>query len=266
MDSIKLSIVILNYKTAGLVKQCLKGLRLVKINFPYEVIVVDNNSHDDIRSIITQDFMEVKLISAPRNSGFATGNNLGIKQTQGEFIMILNPDIAVLAGSLEKMIKFLESHNKLGMVVPKLLNPDRSLQYSTWRFPPLLMPIYRRTFLGKTKKAQKILDWYLMKDKDHDVNRPVAWALGACMMVKREALEDVGLFDERYFLYVEDTDWCRRFWQKNWRIYYVADAKMIHYHMRESAEKFFSRLNFIHLTSWLKYFWKFKGQPKVKIS
>lgn len=266
MDSVRLSIVILNYKTAGLVKQCLKGLKAMHSNFSYEIIVVDNNSQDNIKLILDKDFKDVKFIEAKRNKGFAAGNNLGIKQAQGRLIMILNPDIAVLEGSLNKMMEFLEAHDNVGMVVPKLLNPDRSLQYSTWRFPPLLMPIYRRTFLGKTKPAQKVLDWYLMKDKGHDKNQPIAWALGACMMIKREAIKDVGLFDERYFLYVEDTDWCRRFWLKGWQIYYVSDAKMIHYHMRESAERFFSKLNFIHLTSWLKYFWKFKGKSKIKIT
>lgn len=266
MATVKLSIIILNYKTAGLVKYCLKGLYNLKFIFTYEVIVVDNNSGDNIEAILKNDFREVKFIPAAKNQGFAAGNNLGITQARGELIMLLNPDIAVLAGSVEKMMTFLDSHQAVGMVVPKLLNPDRSLQYSTWRFPTLLMPIYRRTFLGRTNKARQVLDWYLMKDKDHDIDQPIAWALGACMLVKRRAIEEVGLLDERYFLYVEDTDWCRRFWQAGWQVYYLAESKMVHYHMRESAEKFFSRLNFIHLTSWLKYFWKFKNSPKIKIS
>ncbi len=259
MDKVEkpvVSIVILNYKRAGLVKQCIKGIvKLAAV--PYEIIVVDNNSQDDIEKVVDQ-FYQVRLIKAKKNRGFAAGNNLGIKQAQGEFIMIINPDIAVLEGSIEAMVQFLEQHPEAGMVVPQLLNPDGSIQMSVMRFPTLLIPLYRRTWLERTKKGQSKLDWYLLREWDHQSIREIEWALGACMMVRRQALNEVGLMDERYFLYVEDTDWCRRFWQQGWKIYYLPSAKMVHYHARESAGKFLSKLNIVHLISWFKYFWKFR--------
>ncbi len=266
MDKIKLSIIILNYKSAGLVKQCLKGLGNLSLDFSYEIIVVDNNSHDNLEEMIIKNYPNVKFIRAKKNRGFASGNNFGLRKAVGDYLLILNPDIAVLEGSLQKMLAFLKHNEKIGMVVPQLLNPDRTIQNSVMRFPRFIIPVYRRTFLGKFTKPKKMLKWYLMKDWDHNSNRVIEWALGACMMVKREALEDVGYLDERYFLYVEDTDWCRRFWEKDWQINYVASARMIHYHMRESAENFFTKLNIIHILSWLKYFWKFKNRKKIKLT
>lgn len=257
MDQIKLSIIILNYRSAGLVKQCLKGIEKYLINISYEIIVVDNNSPDKLLNL-PELFPQIKFILLSKNKGFAAGNNAGIKVAKGNFILILNPDIAVLPGSIEKMITYLLEHKKVGMVVPQLLNPDRTIQFSVMRFPKWWLPILRRTFLGNFTWAAKWLNWYLYKDWDHLTVKKVDWALGACLLVKREALLQVGLFDERYFLYVEDTDWCRRFWQKGWEIIYLPSAQLIHYHMRESAEKFFSKINFIHFISWLKYFWKFR--------
>ncbi|MFA5879280.1 MAG: glycosyltransferase family 2 protein [Candidatus Margulisiibacteriota bacterium] len=258
MAEIKLSIVILNYHSAGLVKQCLRGI-VNNISFnDYEIIVVDNNSQDNLLKLQVI-YPQVKFILLPSNHGFAAGNNAGLREAGGRYILVLNPDIAVLEGSIEKMISYLDNNLQVGMVVPQLLNPDRSIQYSVMRFPKWWLPLFRRTFLGGGFKAQQWLAWYLMKDWDHLTNHSIDWALGACMLVRSETLASVGLLDERYFLYVEDTDWCRRFWQNNWEIHYVAGAQLIHYHRRESADKFFSKLNFIHLISWFKYFWKFKN-------
>jgi len=259
MVKTELSIIILNYQSAGLVRQCLRGIINNLTGLEYEIIVVDNASKQGLDNLPTL-FSDVKFINLPNNKGFAAGNNAGIRQAKGEKILILNPDIAVLPQAIERMNNYLQSHKEVGMVVPQLLNPDRSIQYSVMRFPKWWLPLLRRTKLGNISWAKKWLDWYLYRDWDHQSNREVDWALGACLLIKRQALNDVGLLDERYFLYVEDTDWCRRFWQKNWRIVYLSDAKMVHYHMRESAEKFFSRLNFIHLMSWFKYFWKFKSK------
>ncbi len=262
MAKVELSIVILNYRSTGLVKQCLKGLQDNLSELNYEVIVVDNSSPDKLANLPTL-FPKVKFIFLTKNRGFAAGNNAGLKVAQGDYILVLNPDIAVLAGSIESMLRYLKSNNSVGMVVPQLLNPDRSIQFSVMRFPKWWLPLLRRTFLGDLEWANKWLDWYLYQEWDHLSIKKVDWALGACLLVKREALDQVGLLDERYFLYVEDTDWCRRFWKNGWEIVYLPTAQLVHYHMRESAEKFFSKLNFIHFISWLKYFWKFKGFKKI---
>lgn len=260
MNKPKLSLIILNYKNAGLVKQCVKGVLNNPSKVPLEIIVVDNNSHDNCLEIVKNNWPQVITLVAKENRGYAAGNNLGLKRAQGDYVMILNPDVAVMPDTLDKLIDFMDTHPKVGIAAPKLINPDGTVQISAYTFPRFWMPIFRRTPLGYLPRAQKALTRYLMLDWDHKDNRPVDWLLGACLIIRREALEQVGFLDERYFLYVEDTDWCRRFWQKDWQVYYVADVAMVHYHQRQSAGAsfwgLFNKTTWIHITSWLKYFHK----------
>ncbi|MCK4968462.1 MAG: glycosyltransferase family 2 protein, partial [Candidatus Aenigmarchaeota archaeon] len=148
-----LSIIILNYKSKGLLKQCLKGILLLHLSFQYEIIVVDNASNDHCNKMIKEEFSQVKIILASFNRGYAAGNNLGMKIAQGKYVLILNPDIAVLKNSIEQLIKFMEQHSTAGMVGPKLINPNGSRQFSCFRFPRWYTPILRRTLLGRLPKA-----------------------------------------------------------------------------------------------------------------
>jgi len=203
-------------------------------------------------------------IQAENNGGFAVGNNLGIRQSNGKYVLILNPDVAIVAGGLEKMVDFMNQHEKIGMVGPKLINPDGSIQESCRRFPSWPVPFFRRTILGRLPQGRRMLDYYLMEDWDHGSNRPVDWLFGACLLVRRVALEKVGLFDERFFMYFEDLDLCRRFWEDNFQVYYFSDVEMVHYHQKLSAEKsgvlgVFSKAGRIHIFSGLKYFAKYFG-------
>jgi len=261
-----LSIIILNYKTRGLLKQCLKGIRLFNLPLKYEIIVVDNASNDGTAEMMKEEFKEVKFIQSEFNRGFSAGNNLGIKEARGKYLLLLNPDIAVLNNAIFKMYQFMEANPKIGLAGPKLLNPDGTIQMSVKRFPSFWAHLYRRTPLGKLPFARRVIREYLMMDWDHKDSRPVDWVLGGSMIVRREALDKVGLLDERFFLYFEDVDWCRRFWQAGWQVYYIAEAEMVHYYKRESAEnpglgglfKFPTRA---HIASGIKYFVKYLGVP-----
>ncbi len=280
-----LSIIILNYKQKGLVKQCIKGILSAHINFDYEIIVVDNGSGDDTIPAVRELFSEkpVSALSTPslltpllpklpplftiqseKNGGFAYGNNLGIKKARGKYVVILNPDIAVVPGGFEKIVDFLEHNPKVGIAGPKLINPDGSVQDSCRRFPTLPVPLLRRTVFGKMAFAKKFLDDYLMADFDHNTNRSVDWLFGACLVMRRDVFQKVGLFDERFFLYFEDLDLCRRCWEAGLAVYYFAEVEMVHYHQRLSAEKagvlgVFGPAGRIHLASGLKYFAKYLG-------
>jgi len=260
-----LSIVILNYKTKNLVKQCIKGIKMQNLPMEHETIVVDNASGDDVGDMLLEKFPDIKFIQSEENQGYAAGNNLGIKQAQGRYILILNPDVAVWENSIERLHKFMEENRDVAVAGPKLINPDKTRQYSCYRFPRFLTPIYRRTPLGKLSFAKKDLENYLMKDFDHGSNKEVDWLLGACWLVRKEAIDKVGLMDERFFLYFEDIDWCKRFWQSGYKVYYVPEAKMVHYHERLSAQESWTRglLNQAtrtHVKSWLKYFLKYKNE------
>lgn len=257
-----ISIIIVNYKTPGLLQQCIRGIQLVNIPLSYEIIVIDNASNDGSKGIVAEKFPHVAFVGNATNIGLAKAINIGLQRSRGEFIMILNPDIAVLEGAVEKLHQFLLEHPKVALVAPRLVNPDGTTQLSCYKFPGKMIPVYRRTPLGRLPWAKKMLQEYLMLDWDHNDNRAVDWVLGACMLIRRSAVDDVGFMDERFFLYFEDVDWCRRFWSNGWSVYYVADAKMVHYHQRLSAESpglsgIFSKATRIHILSGMKYFMKY---------
>lgn len=258
-----ISIVILNYKSAGLVKNCLKSLEELRLPYEYEVILVDNNSQDGSAEYFKNNFFNYQLVASGKNLGFAGGNNLGIRKARGQFILLLNPDIVIFSDAVKRMMDFMKNHPQVGLLGPKLVNPDGTLQYSSSFFPDWRLPFYRRTFLGDTAKGRVWIDHYLMKDWDHASNRSVDWLYGACLFIRKEAIDQVGLLDERYFMYMEDMDWCRRFWLKKWEVWYLAEASVIHYHQRESAlggglAGLFKKSGRVHLTSWLKYYLKWK--------
>ncbi len=258
-----LSIIILNYKSAGLVRQCVRGIFEAKPRLSFEVIVADNASGDGCCVWLGEHYPNVRCLPLHENRGFAAGNNAGIKEAKGDYVLILNPDITVLPGQLESLVVFMESHPRCGLAGPKLVNPDGSLQYSTYMFPSFWLPLFRRTALGSLPAMSPKLREYQMMDWDHKESRTVDWMLGACLIARRTAIDQVGLLDERYFLYVEDTDWCRRFWKKQWEVWYIASVEIVHFHERLSAQRplltaLFSRITWIHIASWLKYFKKWR--------
>lgn len=270
-NNMDLSIIILNYKAKGLTKQCLKSLQLLNPKIKYEIIVVDNASHDGTAEMVREEFPEIKLIESMVNCGYAAGNNLGIRKATGKYLMILNPDVSIMNNSIDVLYRFMEDHPSVGLAGPKLINPDGTTQTSCRTFPSWqTLLLYRRTPLGRLPGPRRKLHRHLMLDFDHRQNKTVDWMIGACFFVRASALSKVGLLDERFFLYLEDIDWCRRFWQEGYQVYYVAEAEMIHYHQRFSAENpgikgIFSYATRIHITSAIKYFTKYYG-TKVPIT
>ncbi len=260
-----LSIVILNYKTRGLVKMCLRGLLNVPTRFAREIIVVDNASYDGTPEMVAREFPQVRIIASETNTGFGGGNNVGIASATGRYVIIMNPDIVVLDDALDRLVTFMDQNPDVGFVGPRLSNPDGSVQYSCYRFPTPMTPVYRRTPLGRTARGKVALRDYLMTDWDHAETRDVDWLLGACIMMRREVLQKIGLFDDRFFLYFEDTDLCRRVWEAGYRVVYFPDSRIIHYHRRESSGSVFSLFtNWIareHVKSGIKYFLKYRGKP-----
>ncbi|MDD5110146.1 MAG: glycosyltransferase family 2 protein [Patescibacteria group bacterium] len=258
-----ISVVILNYRQRGLVRQCLRGVLLSKPRCSYEVIVVDNHSHDRCLEMVAEQFPWAVRLQSPVNGGFSAGNNLGIRTARGRYILILNPDIALLEGQLDALLEFCESHPRVGVVGPRLTYPLGAPQESCRRFPQLFIPLYRRTLLGRLPSVQRKLDAFLMRDFNHAECRPVDWLMGACLLVRRETFDAVGLFDEKYFLYYEDLDFCRRCWDAHWEVWYVAHVAPVHYHQRLSAHGgrltavVANRAAWHHLRSALRYYGKY---------
>ncbi len=256
-----LSIIIVSYNTKDLLLQCLKSIykeNIIKSIF--EVIVVDNNSSDATCGMIKQEFPRVRLVENADNKGFTKANNQGIRISRGNYILFLNPDTVVKNNVFDKMVEFMGLHPEAGIVGPKLLYPNGSLQLSCRRFYTLRAILMRRTFLGKIFPYSKSLKNHLMTDWDHNEIHEVDWLLGACLMIRRELINQIGLLDEKYKMYFEDVDLCYRVKKAGYKIYYYSDADVIHYHRRESAQRF-SKKTIWHIQSAIRFFdkhgWKF---------
>jgi GT2 family glycosyltransferase len=256
-----ISVVIVNYRSKIKLINCLESLdKSDWSDLSYEIIVVENNSGDSLDGLIHV-YKNVKLIISEKNLGMGGGNNLGITQSSGEYILIANPDLIFKEGAILEMYQYLKHNLEAAMVGPKLLNPDASLQYSCARFPNIFLPLFRRTAFGRYFPS--FSNKYLMKKDDYSCIKEVDWLLGACLLVRRGELFINGkLFDERFFMYFEDVDLGKRTRLLNKKTVYLPGAEVIHDHMRSSARLpwykaiFFDKLAREHLRSWFRYFKK----------
>lgn len=256
-----ISLIILNYNNAGLTRECVKNIKAHATAACIEIIVVDNSNDPRLAEILSVRYPDVQYIPLVKNVGFARGNNVGVAASHGRYVAIINYDITPLAGAFDELLAYMDTHSEVGIAGPRLHNPDGSVQESCYRFHTVLTPIYRRLMFGKMLFGKKHLDSFLMKDANLSEPADVDWLLGAFLFVRREALTEVGLFDERFFLYFEDTDWCRRFWNARWRVRYLPQVRMLHLHLRDSAHTMglhalLHATTRIHVHSGIKYFIK----------
>lgn len=216
-----ISIVIVSWNVQEYLRRCLNSLRAdIDQILKNEIIVVDNNSIDDTIAMLTRQFPEVKLIHNKHNLGFARANNQGIEISQGKFVMLLNPDTEVKKGCISTLISFLQSHDRVGVVGPRLLNLDGTVQASGLNFPSLA-----NSLSGYFRLRREVTGAYFVHaSQPIKVNALV----GACLLVRREVIDQVGGFDEDYFMYVEEADWCYRIRNRGWHIYYVPEAQVYH--------------------------------------
>jgi GT2 family glycosyltransferase len=262
----KLSIITVNYKSRELTRLLLKGIQQCNLELPFECILVNNSPADGTVEMANENFPWVKALDAPGNIGYGAGINLGMKQVSGEFVLILNADTVVFPGQIEKLVAAAEAMPRAGLLGPRMENPNRSMQRTFCRFPTLFTPVYRRTVLGRTPWGKSELERYLMHDADHEQAMLADWIIGGCLLMRREALEALGGFDERFFMYFEDVDICRRTWEAGWQVVYFPHASFVHYHHRESDVRrpwqvLTNRTSRIHITSAVKYFLKYWGKP-----
>ncbi|HEX6790476.1 MAG TPA: glycosyltransferase [Candidatus Krumholzibacteria bacterium] len=250
------SVVIVTYNSARVIGACLDSLQADGASGLAEVIVVDNASPDESVDVVRRGYPWVTLIAGRENLGYSKGVNLGLQHARGRFVLILNPDTVVRRGVLRKLIDFVERTPDAGIVGPKLVFHDGTVQLSCRRFYTLRVLLLRRTPLGKLFPNARAAREHLMMDFDHNSTREVDWVLGAAMFVRREAVDNVGMMDERFFLYFEDVDWCYRMKQRGLKVYYLADAVIEHAHKRESAQAVLNRSFVAHLVSLFRYYEK----------
>lgn len=256
------SFIILNYKSKLLTRECVKGILNAGFDFDFEVIVVDNGSCDSVCALMDERFGDqVQCISLKKNIGMGAGNNVGFKKARGEYVMVLNPDTVLTKQSVEPLLAFAEEHKKAGIIAPKLLNPDGTMQHSAHKFPDILMPFYRRTPLGRTNHGKQYLAEYTISENKLTQATTVDWVFGPAFLISREVVEKIGGYDERFFLFLEDTDLCKSVWNAGYEVWYIPDAIVIHYPHRLSGHtmgllSLTKKTTWNHIASWIKYFWK----------
>jgi N-acetylglucosaminyl-diphospho-decaprenol L-rhamnosyltransferase len=197
---------------------------------------VDNGSSDGTVTMLREEFPTIDLIANEENVGFTRGNNQGISCSDGRYVLLLNPDTEIVGDALEKMVAYMEAHLQVGALGPQLLDPDGQVQSSRRRFPSLKAAYVESTFLQQWFPESEILRRYYILDSSDDKTQAVDWVVGACLLMRRETLEEVGLLDEAFFMYSEELDWCYRAKKLGWEIVYLPTAQVIH-HVGKSSEQ-----------------------------
>ena len=217
-DMPNLSIIIINWNTHDLLGDCLESIEQNRDGLDVEVIVVDNASTDGSQEMVQNRFPYVKLLQNRKNLGFARANNQGLSISRGRFIMLLNSDTLLQPGALFTMVSFMDMHSDVGIVGAELLNRDGTLQPSWAKYPSLLSELLGANFRGRKQ----------FYTKDGSPAYEVDWVGGACLLIRRSTMEQVGNLDERFFMYSEELDWCYRTRLLGWKICYLPGASVIH--------------------------------------
>ena len=225
-----LSVVVVSYNTRELTVRCLAELYAdlagASAGTSAEVFVVDNGSVDGSVATIREAFPDVSVIAVGRNAGFAAANNLAIARAAGEYILLLNSDAFVRPGAVAALVAYLRAYPGAAVVGPRLLNLDGTLQPSCFKFPSPRRAVCEYTLLTAAFPNHPVLGD--LRAWPHDAERTVDFVIGACMLVRRAAIEQVGPFDEAFFMYAEETDWCRRFGTAGWTVGFTPAAAVTH--------------------------------------
>lgn len=241
MSRCDLSIVIISWNVRELLRHCLdsiqESLRGEKgKGLLVETIVFDNGSADGSADMVREDFPWVHLMESEVNLGFTKGNNLAIGQSEGRYILLLNPDTEVVGDALGTMMAYMESHPRVGALGPQLMNPDGTTQSSRRRFPTMATAFLESTVLQPWFQGSGILKRYYLLDRPDDETQPVDWVVGAALLIRREALHQVGPLDEEFFMYSEELEWCYRLKAQGWEVVYLPTAQVVHQEGRSSEQ------------------------------
>jgi GT2 family glycosyltransferase len=251
---VDLSVVIVNWNTRDLLRDCLRSVCGTVRGLSCEVLVVDNGSADGSAAMVREEFPDVRLIGNRENRGFAAANNQAFRVMEGRYALLLNTDAVLTEGAVDALFRFLEGRPDAAMACGQLLNRDGSLQNSVAAFPTLLtlaanMPLLELLFPRR----------FPSKRYRHTEPVEVDSGVGACLLVRREAMDDAGLLDERYFFYFEETDWAWAMSRKGWKVFHVPAARIFHFQGQSVGTGIESRMAFYR--SRYAFFRKWHGKP-----
>ena len=250
-ESSRVAAVVVTFDALPWIESCLDSLVGV------ETVVVDNGSSDGTVAFVRERYPDIRLVEA-ENRGLGAGWNIGIRDTTAPYVLLLNADAWMTQGSLDRLLDFVETRPRAAVVGPRLLNPDGTLQRSVRGYPTVWRLATEYLFLRKLAPRSSALNAFYAGGFDHDEVRSVEVVMGACMLLRREAVDRVGECDEDYFLFSEETDWCFRFRKAGWEVVFFPDAECVH--VRGASHS--GRLYLENLRGHLLFLWKHRG-PKV---
>jgi N-acetylglucosaminyl-diphospho-decaprenol L-rhamnosyltransferase len=244
----EVAIVVVTYDALPWIEQCLASVRDVP------TIVVDNGSSDGTVELVRERFPAVQLIEA-ENRGLGAGWNIGLRVTESRYVLLLNADAWLVADGLSRLLAFADSRPQAAIVAPRLLNPDGTLQRSVRGFPTLWRLATEYFGFRKLAPRSNAMNAFYAGGFDHDAVREAEFVMGACLLVRRGAIDDVGLLDEDFFLFSEETDWCFRFWRAGWKVVFFPGAECIHVRGASHAGRLYRE----NLRGQLLFLWKHRG-------
>lgn len=221
-----ISAIVVSYNTRDMTLECLRVLKADLAGMPSEIWVVDNASSDGSAEAVEREFPDIHVLRSGRNAGFGAANNLAMAQARGELFLLVNSDAFLRAGCTAALVDCLERHPDAAAAGPRIIRPDGSLQISCFRFPSPARAVLENLFVASVFPDHPVLGDY--RRWGHDSEREVDWVIGACMLVRRKAYEDAGGFDERFFMYAEETDWQKRMRAAGWTIWFTPAGEVVH--------------------------------------
>jgi hypothetical protein len=255
---IDLSIIIVSWNVKGLLGQCLASIDAGRDSLALETLVVDSGSTDSSVEMVANEFPWVRLLPQPENVGFSRGNNVGLALATGRHLLLLNPDTQLVGHALSQMVSYLDAHPAVGALGPQLLHTDGQIQSSRRRFPTLATGFFESTWLQPIA-PRRVLRGYYVQDRPDDLTSEVDWVVGACLLVRRQAYEQVGSLDEGYFMYSEEMDWQRRIKEAGWKVVYYPAAQVTH-HVGKSSDQVVAQRHIYFQRSKLRYFRQYHGR------
>jgi GT2 family glycosyltransferase len=225
-----ISVITVSWNTRDLLRNCLQSLLKELEGVDAEVFLVDNDSADQSAAMVEKEFPQIRLIANDSNRGFAAANNQALALASGEFILLLNPDTVVHPGAIKTLLGFMQTHARAAIVAPQLLESNGAVQRSCRQFPTFLGMLYELLGLSKIFPDQAKFRQYKMLDWNHDDERQVDQPEGACLLLRRAVIEEVGVLDEGFFMLFEEVDWCYRIKEKGWQIWFTPSAQVTHHY------------------------------------
>ncbi|MBL8131116.1 MAG: glycosyltransferase family 2 protein [Anaerolineae bacterium] len=252
-----ISVLIVSWNVRDLLDACIRSILANTTPGQVEILVIDSASTDGTAQHISATFPGVRLFAQSENVGFTKGTNLALREADGRYLMLLNPDTVIIGDALLAMQQYLDSRPDVGIVGPHTLNPDGTTQSSRRRFPTLLTGIFESTWL-QGYAPRGVLERFYVTDAPDDATLEVDWVQGSALMARREVYEQIGGLDEGYIMYSEEMDWCRRAKDVGWRVAFLGDARIIHYGGK-STDQVVARRHVHFQQSKLRYFRKYHG-------